>query len=613
MEKKILKIPSGVHYLSDYRLPDGSKFQLPRGILNKELTGCGGTTLALESGDKTIICSPRIRLLENKKAQYPETLLVKGGVSRNDIAKYLEETDLPKILTTYDSLWKIVECVGNMKEWKVVVDEFQCILNDSSYKADTELKMLEGLKDLPYVTYLSATPILDKYLAQIPYFNDVPYYQLDWEDKYKVNLHRIKSNNPILAAQSIVKKYQSGSYPYLKTDDGRTTVSNECVIFLNSVTGIVNIIKNTKLKPEDVNIVVANNEDNDAIIKKLGEGYGNGTIPLKGEQHKMVTMCTSTAYMGVDFYSTCASTFVISDCNMTNTSVDISTELAQIAGRQRLKENPFRNHIYFVYRVGLEDVSVEDFEAQIAAKKQLSEEEIRSNNESSPELKLKRAKDNIRNRKILGYNESYTMYDEASQSFTYNKLAEISERFTFDVQHYNYQNGIMVKDQLDATGKFITDKNEGMAIYKGIMLCTITNTAFAERMQTYCEYKDSGNKFAICVAAQIHQQHPELKAYYETLGSKKIKALDYQESKLKAEYANVVKLQGAKDRIAQMFPSGARLPKVEIKAKLQLVYNSLELKKKAKATDITQLGYSVKEIKVTTDKGRVNGFEITRL
>ena len=152
---------------------------------------------------------------------------------------------------------------------------------------------------------------------------------------------------------------------------------------------------------------------------------------------------------------------------MTNTSVDISTELAQIAGRQRLKENPFRNHIYFVYRVGLEDVSVEDFEAQIAAKKQLSEEEIRSNNESSPELKLKRAKDNIRNRKILGYNESYTMYDEASQSFTYNKLAEISERFTFDVQHYNYQNGIMVKDQLDATGKFITDKNEGMAIYKG--------------------------------------------------------------------------------------------------------------------------------------------------
>ena len=91
-----------------------------------------------------------------------------------------------------------------------------------------------------------------------------------------MNLHRIKSNNPIGIAQNIVKAYKNGNYP--KLDEGN--VSKECVIFLNSVTGIVNIIKNTKLKPEDVNIIVANNEDNDSIIKKLGEGYGNGVIPL---------------------------------------------------------------------------------------------------------------------------------------------------------------------------------------------------------------------------------------------------------------------------------------------------------------------------------------------
>lgn len=205
----------------------------------------------------------------------------------------------------------------------------------------------------------------------------------------------------------------------------------------NSVTGIVNIIKNTKLKPEDVNIIVANNEDNDSIIKKLGEGYGNGVIPLKGEKHKLITLCTSTAYMGVDFYSTCATTFVISDCDMKNTSVDISTELAQIAGRQRLVLNPLRNHIFFIYKTCLDDISVEDFEAQISKKKLLSEEEIKSNNASSLELKEKRAKDNIRNRKIIGYSETYSMYNESTQTFTYNKLAEISDRFAFDVQKYN--------------------------------------------------------------------------------------------------------------------------------------------------------------------------------
>ena len=131
---------------------------------------------------------------------------------------------------------------------------------------------------------------------------------------------------------------------------------------------IVNIIKNTRLKPEDVNIVVANNEDNEAIIKKLGEGYGNGVIPLKDEPHKMVTMCTSTAYMGVDFYSTCASTFVISDCNMANTSVDIATELSQIAGRQRLENNPFRYHLHFIYNTSVEDVDESEFEVEMALK-----------------------------------------------------------------------------------------------------------------------------------------------------------------------------------------------------------------------------------------------------
>lgn len=607
MIQQIIKIPSGIQYLSEFKMEDGSKYQLPNGILNKELTGCGGTTLALEDEYKTIICSPRVRLLENKKAQYPSALLVKGGVNKKDVAKYLEESQTPKILTTYDSLWKVIECIEDMKEWRVVVDEFQCILNDSSFKADTELKFLEQLKKLPYVTFLSATPILDKYLEQIPSFNNIPYYKLEWEDKYKVNLHRIKSNNPIGIAQNIVKAYKNGNYP--KLDEGN--VSKECVIFLNSVTGIVNIIKNTKLKPEDVNIIVANNEDNDSIIKKLGEGYGNGVIPLKGEKHKLITLCTSTAYMGVDFYSTCATTFVISDCDMKNTSVDISTELAQIAGRQRLVLNPFRNHIFFIYKTCLDDISVEDFEAQISKKKLLSEEEIQSNNASSLELKEKRAKDNIRNRKIIGYSETYSMYNESTQTFTYNKLAEISDRFAFDVQKYNYQNGVMIKKQLDSTGKFDTSEDVATATYKGYVAFSITNTAFIDRMSNYCELRDYGSAIAKSVAATIAHDYPQLKIYYDTLGSAKIKALDYQESKLKAEYNNVVKLANSKDKIAHLFKIGDRLPKTEIKSRLQLLYNEMGLKKTAKATDIKKFGYSIKDVKIATREGRLNGFEIT--
>ena len=259
----------------------------------------------------------------------------------------------------------------------------------------------------------------------------------------------------------------------------------------------------------------------------------------------------------------------------------------------------------------LDDISVEDFEAQISKKKLLSEEEIQSNNASSLELKEKRAKDNIRNRKIIGYSETYSMYNESTQTFTYNKLAEISDRFAFDVQKYNYQNGVMIKKQLDSTGKFDTSEDVATATYKGYVAFSITNTAFIDRMSNYCELRDYGSAIAKSVAATIAHDYPQLKIYYDTLGSAKIKALDYQESKLKAEYNNVVKLANSKDKIAHLFKIGDRLPKTEIKSRLQLLYNEMGLKKTAKATDIKKFGYSIKDVKIATREGRLNGFEIT--
>ena len=121
--------------------------------------------------------------------------------------------------------------------------------------------------------------------------------------------------------------------------EGVKMYSKECVIFLNSVTNILDIIKKTGLSPDDVNIIVGNSAENDAQIGKLGDGFIRGRIPLNGEKNKMFTFCTSTAFAGCDFYSDCATSFVISDGKRINTTIDISTDLVQIAGRQRLKES----------------------------------------------------------------------------------------------------------------------------------------------------------------------------------------------------------------------------------------------------------------------------------
>lgn len=165
---------------------------------------------------------------------------------------------------------------------------------------------------------------MDEYIDKIAFFDDIPYTKYEWEDAEKLEIIRVKSNYPIGAAIRIVQQYQKEVYPEVKLNAGEWIESKECVIFLNSVKNITSIVKQCNLSPDEVNLILGNSEDNDKSISQLGKGFTRGRIPLKGEKHKKFTFCTSTAYAGCDFYSDCASTYVISDIKRLNTSIDIS-------------------------------------------------------------------------------------------------------------------------------------------------------------------------------------------------------------------------------------------------------------------------------------------------
>ena len=107
------------------------------------------------------------------------------------------------------------------------------------------------------------------------------YYQLDWEEKDIVRVYRERTKNPINAALEIVRYYQNGNYPSVYVN-GERIYSKECVIFLNSVNNIVNIIKQTELKPEEVNIIVGNSDDNDKQIARIGGRIQTGKNSLEG-------------------------------------------------------------------------------------------------------------------------------------------------------------------------------------------------------------------------------------------------------------------------------------------------------------------------------------------
>ena len=610
MKKEVIKIPANIKYLTErekFIEEFGKPFELPNGILNKEIPGCGATTVALTDEHKTIICSPRNELLKNKHEQYPDTLLVIGGVDTKEIETYLQTAELPKILVSYDSVYKLIGCIKYKSDWRVVVDEFQCLLADSSFKSEIELHFLDNSRSFPYVTFLSATPILDKYLEQIDYFKDMNYYQLDWEEKDIVRVYRERTKNPINAALEIVRYYQNGNYPSVYVN-GERIYSKECVIFLNSVNNIVNIIKQTELNPEEVNIIVGNSDDNDRQIARIGEGFKRGRIPLKGETHKKFTFCTSTAYAGCDFYSTNAATFVISDCNRPNTAVDIATELVQIAGRQRLACNPFRQFLTFVYNVNAEEVEQETFNEHLCRKVNVTLDEIRDNNNAGEALRAKRIKDFRRIPDNVKYQDSYTMYDEQKGEFVFNRLAYVNEQYCFDVQKFNYQNGVIVKKLLQDSS-FDVSENQTYAVYQEQLKHLIKKEPFVDRMQAYCEYRAKQGLIVNLAMSTLESKYPELRYYYEALGVDRIKALNYKEKKL----LNEIHIMKTKNKIRHelhgIIHIGDRILTTDIQQTLHDVYDRLGIDKSPKATDLNEF-FEIHPVKIPTANGRKNGFEI---
>lgn len=616
MKKTIIKAPANARYLSQIKNQDGiTPFELPNGILNKIIPNCGGTTLALEDNHKTIICSPRIELLKNKHAQYPNTLLVIGGVSINEIEQYLLSHPLPKILITYDSINKLLKMISDLEEWRIVVDEFQCILSDSAFKSEVELNLIQTLSQCPYVTYLSATPIIDKYLTQIPEFSSLDYYEIEWLNVDKVYIQRQRHSNPINATLEIVNSFKNGNYPYIDNDTGDRIYSKECVIFLNSVQSIVNIIKDAELLPEQVNIIVGNSNENDKLISKLGEGFMRGNIPLKGQPHKLITFCTSTAYAGCDFYSTNATTFVISDGNRKNMAVDISTELIQIAGRQRLEINPFRKIITFIYKTNITEISEDDFRAAITAKYESSIEEVHYKNNATGRIKEREISNIKKIQAIEKYGESYAMWSDVNQCFTINQIAYINEQYFYDVQQLNYRNGITIQNLIEDTGRFeLLGNEEYYNSYTRQVKHLIQRNKFEDMMKSYIESKSMNTLRLEYLTDDIAKKHPKIKYYYEQLGGERIKTLGYKESKIKVELQNLHTVNKVPYELRLLLKNEERISNTMLKQTIQYVYDKLGIKKTAKATDIiAYFPNSKKGQKINDTTGRrVNGW-IVRL
>lgn len=101
-------------------------------IINKVLTGCGATTLAIDQPGDTIIAVPYTALIRNKLSQERNKDRILGLCGCNDnfkseISSYLKNSSVVKIMTTYDSLPKVCNSLRELGrtpyEMFLVIDE----------------------------------------------------------------------------------------------------------------------------------------------------------------------------------------------------------------------------------------------------------------------------------------------------------------------------------------------------------------------------------------------------------------------------------------------------------------------------------------------------------
>lgn len=665
-----LDVPAGCRYVSEI---EGFKiYDFPH-ILNKQIPGCGFTEYCidpLKNSENVVLCSPRKILLQNKYDQHKDEVflvvndyesdpstdkdLTKQEKSKYDPYKVVDPEKVKKekkdkedffkrltkeitgyitdcrfnkkpvkILVTYDSFRIVKDIIQHNfsdLDYRVVIDEFQSIFTDSKFKSDTELQFVKSVQGIQKVCYVSATPMMMKYLEMLEEFKNLPYYELDWEalEPGRVSRPTLYVKNLVSVyteVKPIIKSYLEGKfeYRYVKQEDGEVEKieSKEAVFYVNSVNNITSIIKRAGLTPEQVNILVANTPDNTKKIhKRIGKGFNIGTVPLRDEPRKMFTFCTRTVYLGADFYSNNARSFVVSDANIDTLAVDISLDLPQILGRQRLIENPWRNEatLFFKPIKGANKKPEEVFNKKIEEKERKSLSLLSSYDQVAAENKgdLSEAYETIAT--LEHYKKNYVAVNKVFIAGgvklvpVFNNLVKVSELRAYEMQQTDYANRFTVFSMIKKIGTADIDNEvveEFLNRYEGIK-------SKKDKLKFLCEQAGLP-EFDIIVD---NVSTKRFKEYVTVLGVDECRSVGYKIEELNKKLSiRSFDKNLLKKKIYETFKVGNSYTRSGIKEILAGIYKEIGYKATAKASDLDNY-FEYKKGLVTVNNKRVSSFKL---
>ena len=563
------------------RFKDG----IPFGIVNKTKTDVGGTYVAANCSSNYIIVCPFKDLVDSiaadKNNRY-EVFKCYGGVREYQFRKYIKNNTTYKIAVTYDSLPKLIRWLSGTEGWKVLVDEYHLILEDMDFRYDAINGLMEEIQKFKYYSFLSATPIdLD---FEIDFLKQLPHYKVQWNGVTKITPVRYKVTQLTKGLARFIQIFLDEGIS-LPDINGNVNKVEELYIFINSVTSIKQIADTLKLNPNDVKICCADRIRNNKLL-------GEYQIESVSSPNKKINFFTKKCFQGCNLFTNNGLIIVASDAYRTQTLVDISTTMEQIAGRIRINDeyqNIFRNVIVHLFSTNKNVMSDEEFEMLMQDKEKEADKLL------SGWSKLDKEE---RQTYIKRMNLDTELVSIINGKMVYNNLKKQSFIYKQELRKI-YRDGISIRDSFMQSEKFeLTNQNEWEDF--NIKLAKAMTVSYEQLLK---DYLDSPSE-------SYEQEYPEFPLIKRYLKESEMNTLRWNREKMLKAVEDKKQVNKA---LLAIYQPGF-ISNQDLKGKLKDEFGRLGIKLSPKATLIENCTlYNVEKASRKIDGKTVSGYELGKM
>jgi len=563
------------------RFKDG----IPFGIVNKTKTDVGGTYVAANCSSNYIIVCPFKDLVDSiaadKNNRY-EVFKCYGGVREYQFRKYIKNNTIYKIAVTYDSLPKLIGWLSGTEGWKVLIDEYHLILEDMDFRYDAINGLMEEIQKFKYYSFLSATPIdLD---FEIDFLKQLPHYKVQWNGVTKITPIRYKVTQLTKGLARFIQIFLDEGIS-LPDINGNVSKVEELYIFINSVTSIKQIADTLKLNPNDVKICCADRIRNNKLL-------GEYQIESVSSPNKKINFFTKKCFQGCNLFTNNGLIIVASDAYKTQTLVDISTTMEQIAGRIRINDeyqNIFRNVIVHLFSTNKNVMSDEEFDMVMQDKEKEADKLLSGWNKLDKEE---------RQTYIKRMNLDTELVSIINGKMVYNNLKKQSFIYKQELRKI-YRDGISIRDSFMQSEKFeLTNQNKWKDF--NIKLAKAMTVSYEQLLK---DYLDSPSE-------SYEQEYPEFPLIKRYLKESEMNTLRWNREKMLKAVEDKKQVNKA---LLAIYQPGF-ISNQDLKGKLKDEFGRLGIKLSPKATLIENCTlYNVEKASRKIDGKTVSGYELGKM